>query len=356
MKITDYIVLGGENLNDPPQKTPDFTAEAEQVFKTNCFSLGSSDHNLESWLELPVNDSFRLFIRMFWMERRGQRALCYYMGLQLPKRLYLEAGDFYRLNKGISLLTLETILSALNNASPIEVPLVPQPQSAIGSSFEELCKLKLFGAEKFSENMEKMRLSISINSIDDWFNRLRVAVNPSRPPKGRCLLVAKQGCDIPTSTPLETTFSSQATFSKEKNSFPRNKTKKGTLILSAIFLWIITFLFDVLVGGIPAILYLEKEKAQVIKDIHDLEAKNHDLEAKNHKLEAKKHELRENIEELKKDNDSMQQTLQSSQNKSAKQQEEISRLRIENERLKREKENKNSHKKRTLQHSSKLKQ
>lgn len=355
MKITDYIVLGGENLNDPSQKTPDFTAEAEQVFKTNCFSLGSSDHNLESWLELPVNDSFRLFIRMFWMERRGQRALCYYIGLQLPKRLYFEARDFYRLNKGISLLTLETILSALDNASPIEVPLVPQPQSAIGSSFEELCKLKLFGTEKFSENMEKMRLSISINSIDDWFNRLRIAVNPSRPPKGCCLLVAKQVCDIPTSNPLEATISSQATFSEEKNFSPQNKTKKGTLILSAIFLWIITFLLGVLVGGIPTILYLGKEKAQIIEEKENSEAKYHSLDIKYCSLEEENRKNLANIEELRNSSISMQQTLQSFQNKYAKQQEEISRLRIENERLEREKENKNSHKKRSLQHSSKLK-
>lgn len=263
MKITDYIVLGGENLNDPPQKTPDFTAEAEQVFKTNCFSLGSSDHNLESWLELPVNDCFRLFIRMFWMERRGQRALCYYIGLQLPKRLYLEAGDFYRVNKGISLLTLETILSALDNASPIEVPLVPQPQSAIGSSFEELCKLKLFGTEKFSENMEKMRLSISINSIDDWFNRLRVAVNPSRPPKGRCLLVAKQGCEpsFPESTPKEL---SQESTLQRKSPLSWLDNRKSVYAASILFFLLGSFCGTLLTG--PRIKSLneelkEKEKA-----------------------------------------------------------------------------------------------
>lgn len=255
MKITDYIVLGGENLNDPPQKTPDFTAEAEQVFKTNCFSLGSSDHNLESWLELPVNDSFRLFIRMFWMERRGQRALCYYMGLQLPKRLYLEAGDFYRLNKGISLLTLETILSALQNATPIEVPLVPQPQSTIGSSFEELCKLKLFGVEKFSENMEKMRLSISINSIDDWFSRLRIAVNPSRSPKGRCLLVAKQVTSSQESTP-KVCPPQESTLQRKK---PLSWSDNRKLVYAASILF---FFLGVFCGSVlrePRIKELKKE-------------------------------------------------------------------------------------------------
>lgn len=303
MKITDYIVLGGENLNDPPQKTPDFTAEAEQVFKTNCFSLGSSDHNLESWLELPVNDSFRLFIRMFWMERRGQRALCYYIGLQLPKRLYLEAGDFYRLNKGISLLTLETILSALDNASPIEVPLVPQPQSAIGSSFEELCKLKLFGAEKFSENMEKMRLSISINSIDDWFNRLRIAVNPSRPQKGRCLLVAKQGCEpsFQESTPKEL---SQESTLQRKSPLSWLDNRKSVYAASILF-----FSLGVFCGSIlrePRIKELKKE----IDDKDRVITKNNrDFAEEQKKLFDIINKKNEEIMNLKKENRELHRTL-----------------------------------------------
>lgn len=111
--------------------------------------------------------------------------------------------------------------------------------------------------------MEKMRLSISINSIDDWFNRLRVAVNPSRPPKGRCLLVAKQGCEpsFPESTPKEL---SQESTLQRKSPLSWLDNRKSVYAASILFFLLGSFCGTLLTG--PRIKSLneelkEKEKA-----------------------------------------------------------------------------------------------
>ena len=65
IKINDYIIRGGENLNDPPRKTPSFPNDAKELFDNWHSKLGKNDAEKVNYFELPVNDKYRRFIRLF---------------------------------------------------------------------------------------------------------------------------------------------------------------------------------------------------------------------------------------------------------------------------------------------------
>ena len=101
MKINDYIIRGGENLNTAPQKTMSFPADAEQIFNEWHSKLGKDDKEIENYFEMPVNNQNRLFIRSFYVEKAGERPVCFYVGLLIPKIAYLEVNDYYCIHKGL---------------------------------------------------------------------------------------------------------------------------------------------------------------------------------------------------------------------------------------------------------------
>ena len=179
MKINDYIICGGENLNDPPRKTPTFPDDAEKAFRKWWVKLRRNSVEKECYLELPISEETRIFIRAFWLERPGKRSVCYYVGLLLPKELYVKAGEYSILHKGLCNVSLSAVQDALESSfKPIDI--VADSSELVsegGLSFEELCQIKRYGKD-FDNNIEQMRSSISINNIDDWFSRLFIAVNP----------------------------------------------------------------------------------------------------------------------------------------------------------------------------------
>ena len=194
MKIDDYILRGGENLNAAARKTPNFPIEAERVFKRLYETLGEDINERENYLELPVDRENRLFIRSFWVEARGNRPICYYAGLVVPKELYCEAGEYYRLHKGLVQITIADILAAAKHGfESLEcVTDWSLPRTAIGLEFEELAHMKLYGEKEYDANLNRMRLSLSINNIDDWFCRLVIAVNPSRQDAAYHIVISKK--------------------------------------------------------------------------------------------------------------------------------------------------------------------
>ena len=194
MKIDDYILRGGENLNAAARKTPNFPIEAERIFKRWYETLGEDINERENYLELPFDRENRLFIRSFWVEARGNRPICYYAGLVVPKELYCEAGEYYRLHKGLVQITIADILAAAEHGfEPLEcVTDWPLPRTAIGLEFEELAHMKLYGEKEYDANLNRMRLSLSINNIDDWFCRLVIAVNPSRQDAAYHIVISKK--------------------------------------------------------------------------------------------------------------------------------------------------------------------
>ena len=182
MKISDYIIRGGENLNSAPQKTLSFPSDAEQIFNEWHSRLGKDDSEKENYFELPVNDQNRLFIRSFYVEKAGNRPICFYVGLLVPKTAYIEAKDYYCMHRGLCSISLTKVQdAAIASFLPIEFTTDwPIPRTPIGLDFQQLSKMRLYGDKEFSTNINQMCFSISINNIDDWFTRLFIAVNPYR--------------------------------------------------------------------------------------------------------------------------------------------------------------------------------
>lgn len=194
MKINDYIIRGGENLNAAPQKTLSFPSDAERIFNEWHSKLGKDDEEKENYFELPVNDQNRLFIRSFYVEKAGNRPICFYVGLLIPKTAYIEAKDYYCMHKGLCSVSFTKIQEAAKASFlPIEFTTDwPIPRTPIGLDFQQLSKMKLYGDKEFSSNINQMCFSISINNIDDWFTRLFIAVNPYRLSRSFHVVVSRE--------------------------------------------------------------------------------------------------------------------------------------------------------------------
>lgn len=194
MKITDYIIRGGENLNSSAHKTSSFPSDAEELFDLWHSKLGKDDEEKDNFFELPVNETSRLFLRAFWIERPGHRPVCYYTGLLIPRNLYEQGYDYFKVSCGLCNISLRDIKEAQeNNFAPIVLPAdIPMPRSTIGFDFSQLAQMRLYGEDVFAKNLNEMRLSISINNLEDWFSRLFIAVNPYRLDPAFNVIVSKE--------------------------------------------------------------------------------------------------------------------------------------------------------------------
>jgi hypothetical protein len=194
MKINDYIIRGGENLNSSPLKTPSFPDVAERIFNEWHTKLGKDDKEKENYFELPVNPSFRLFIRAFNIEKPGNRPICFYVGILIPKDAYIEAKDYYCIHKGLCSVSYAQVKEAANSSfQSLEIAIDwPIPRTSIGLDFNQLSKVRLYGEKDFSSNINQMCFSISINNIDDWFSRLFIAVNPYRMSRSFHIVISRE--------------------------------------------------------------------------------------------------------------------------------------------------------------------
>lgn len=192
MKIDNYIIRGGENLNSAAKKTPSFPRNAELIFNDLHTKLGKDDSEKENYFETPVDELNRLFIRSFYVEIAGNRPICFFVGLLIPRTAYIQAKDYYCLHKGLCSVSLDQIQAAISSFRPIEVTIDwPIPRTPIGLDFQQLSQMKLYGEKEYSANINQMCLSISINTIDDWFLRLFIAVNPYRMSRAFTVVVSR---------------------------------------------------------------------------------------------------------------------------------------------------------------------
>lgn len=283
MKINDYIIKGGENLNDPARKTNGVSEKAEALFDEWRSRLGQDDRERENYLEIPVDGGVRLFIRAFWHEEPGNRPVCWYIGILLPKQLYTSVSEYYLINRGLINLKLNTVLSAVKTFSPIEINTVWQcPKSAIGKLYDELRNFKKYG-DDYEQNMIEMCASISINSIDDWFERLFIAVNPYRLHERYDIVVSRK-------EPRRVMFTAKEEASESiEEAQTKNIPKVNLKLPTSIFrnCKFLIFLVLVFITGIS-----------LVKS-NRLARKNEGWEKEKQKLVSEKNELKKEVHNLK---------------------------------------------------------
>lgn len=327
MKINDYIIRGGENLNDAPKKTPSFPSDAERIFNEWHSKLGNDDEEKENYFELPVNEENRLFIRSFYVEKAGHRPISFYVGLLIPKTAYEEVKNYYCMHKGLCSVTLDKIQEAVNASFlPIEVTTDwPILKSPIGHNFQQLSEMKLYGDKEFNSNINQMCFSISTNNIDDWFSRLFIAVNPYRMSDSFHVVVSRERPrppiteDIPMTTktpehPIQTVKENQnrqrpfvgSPQIHRHHQSPKNvhlEFKHLFVILLIIALVMVCLcLFIRYNNQVPLSEYyaIQAENENLKKTKDELSAKCTELDKENNRLQRENKELEKRIVELEK--------------------------------------------------------
>ena len=221
MTIENYIIRGGENLNSPPKTFGNFSPNELKTFEHWHVKLGKDDTEKENYIECPADVNTRLFIRAFWSEPSGHRPVCYYVGLLIPRSLYEEAGEYFRINRGLCAISLLTVQRALESNKPIDVNIEwPLTRTAIGQPFEVLSNWKRYGEVEYCSNMNDMLSSISINIIDDWFSRLFVAVNPYQSDPAYHMIVSRK-----KPLPFKDRIIENTSFGTNQHVFKKNKSE-----------------------------------------------------------------------------------------------------------------------------------
>ena len=321
MKIVDYIIRGGENLNSSPLKTSTFPFEAESIFNNWYPKLGKDDKEKENYFELPVNAKYRLFIRVFYIEKPGNRPICFYIGILVPKEAYIEAKDYYCLHKGLCNVAFAQIQKAADSFVPLDITIDwPVPRSSIGLDFQQLSKIRLYGEKDFSSNINQMCFSISINNINDWFERLFIAVNPYRLNDSFNIIISRvqprpiipnqePNFSTPVQSPLKTIYEPKTVIKTIKvqepqKHMPCNHNKLRWIILPIILFFSIClniFQFLITQDKIPIAKYYKLED-----EYKSLENKNNELSQKCTNLEYEKIMIENNYKKLKEENENNQ--------------------------------------------------
>ena len=290
MKINDYIIRGGENLNAAPLKTLSFPTDAERIFNEWHSKLGKDDEEKENYFELPVNDQNRLFIRSFYVEKAGNRPICFYVGLLIPKTAYIEAKDYYCMHKGLCSVSFNKIQEAAKASFlPIEFTTDwPIPRTPIGLDFQQLSKMRLYGDKEFSSNINQMCFSISVNNIDDWFSRLFIAVNPYRLSRSFHVVVSREQPRPPMpddkqkNTKAKDQYQRQYAVRKQERATTSSDSDSNTPASpkSKRVHWVFLLLFVLaLIGCLYHFIHSWSE-------FHALQAKNENLKKTNEELSA----------------------------------------------------------------------
>lgn len=304
--LDKYIILGGEKHLSPPITSNGIKKTEIEVFERWYGRLKSNEIEKENFIECPVNAEERMFIKAFWDEGSGVRPICYYVGVIVPKVLYIKIGDYYSLIHGLCSLSLESVLSAARKRESIMFPKIDvQYKKAFNLSYTELRHIRKIDIRNFSANVEEMCFLVSINKIDDWFGKLVVAVNPHHDDVGFNMLVSRkrplpQEIDTPialisannkASIKHELDIQTEKKHNKYQKFFPVYLIALPFVIIITIVLTV-SFCFAINKGNVELWRHMyakEKERNAII------EKKYSELKEENQKLEKENKSLRENL-------------------------------------------------------------
>lgn len=177
----DFIFHGGANLNARMYHTAGFDDVCRKAFERWHLRIeGNASFKDGRFLDMPVTEDARLAIRTFWVKQAGARAECFYLGVRLTKDSYREAGEYYRLVAALRALSIASVKEFVSSGQRLDLALtMPLRRQSMWRPFSELSGTRMIGAEKFDEQLEDILLSVSVSNLDDWFNKMCLAINPA---------------------------------------------------------------------------------------------------------------------------------------------------------------------------------
>lgn len=180
MKL-DFIFHGGGNLNAKMYHTAGFDDDCRKAFERWHLRIeGNAFFEEGRFLDMPVTEETRLAIRTLWVKQPGVRAECFYLGVKLSQRDYREAGEYYRLVAALRALSVDRVKEFVSSGQLLNLTLsMSMRRQSMWRPFSELSGTRVTDSEKFDEKLENVLLAISVNNLDDWFNKMYLAINPA---------------------------------------------------------------------------------------------------------------------------------------------------------------------------------
>ena len=292
MKTNKYIFCGGEDLGVI------YSGEGISIVGKNSFkrwaikSLADScRQEKETFLDMPVSCERRLFIRAFRECNKGSRTLTWYVGIEYTKNEIKVASCYANLVRGILELSLESLKSSRDGMDLSFNLQYPSGLPQIQTPFEDLKGKNFYG--EYPRILWEFCQKISLNDIDNWFERLFLAVNVEVADTAYTNIVGNvppKEDNPPPQEPSSFVPISQETVPRPaKRNFKKTENSPTRLIKKIfLYLWLILTFSAVLWG-----FYLRRELLNIkqnqicYEDVQELQTTIAEKDRKIQSLEAK---------------------------------------------------------------------
>ena len=127
MKTIKILAYGGDDLTmlGKPNNIP------ENVVSIFNNSMGIWDTDVEEeyqYLDRPVDENCRLFMRYYKHSQPGERALSYEVGFLLTREVYETAGNLQVLHKQLMQLSHDTLSKCWESSGELVLPIPPMEE------------------------------------------------------------------------------------------------------------------------------------------------------------------------------------------------------------------------------------
>ena len=131
ININQYLIKGGKDFNSTPQvigeMPKELKEEACRALQDAFDQLDGNGNAQECFIDLPVNNQYRMFVRQYWWEEEGERPVSNYVGSLINQATIQQAGGLYNLDRALVAVNWETIQEAAENANAIVLSVATTP-------------------------------------------------------------------------------------------------------------------------------------------------------------------------------------------------------------------------------------
>ncbi len=131
ININQYLIKGGKDFNSTPQVIGEMPKELKEeachALQDAFDQLDGNGNAQECFIDLPVNNQYRMFVRQYWWEEEGERPVSNYVGSLINQATIQQAGGLYNLDRALVAVNWETIQEAAENANAIVLSVATTP-------------------------------------------------------------------------------------------------------------------------------------------------------------------------------------------------------------------------------------
>lgn len=193
MKTIKILAYGGDDLI-MLGKTDNIPANVVSIFNDSKGIWNSHITEKYQYLDRPVDNNHRLFIRYYRHSQPGERALPYEVGFLLTREVYETAGNLQVLHEQLMQLSHDTLSKCWESGGELQLPIPPivEPDELQNASLSLDIPRFLCGNNQFDAHLAKVGTSFVCSDIDTWFTLLYLVVNPDEPVESANVTVSRK--------------------------------------------------------------------------------------------------------------------------------------------------------------------